>query len=96
MGIVLAFLLLFFCMLAPPILIYRSPSPTGWRKAAWFLGCLLSAFAPVLISKIMVQFGGFELNAATLVYMAPLNAAMFGLPWLVYVIFKGKQANNRL
>lgn len=104
MGVLLIYPLLFVCLVVPPFLIYRSPSPPGWSKAAWVSGCFLSALAPVVLASIgvalAVKFGGYERTLKSMVsgpeatVMAISNIAAFVLPWVVYRVFKAKYAKS--
>ena len=104
MGVLLIYPLLFICLVVPPALIYRAPSPAGWKKAAWVCGCLLAALAPVVLTSIglvlAVKFGGYERTAKSMLFgpeatvMAISNIAVFVLPWVIYRIFKVKHAKS--
>ncbi|MGY6278067.1 hypothetical protein [Methylomonas sp. MgM2] len=104
MGVLLIYPLLLACMLVPPIMIYRSPLLTGWRKTGWVLGCFLSPFAPVVLTTsgiaLAMKFGDYELTANSMMFgsastiMAISNVAMLILPWVIYLIFKTKNAQK--
>lgn len=105
MGVLLIYPLLFVCLIVPPALIYRSPSLTGWNKAAWVVGCFLSAFAPVVLTSVglvlAVKFGGYERTLQSMLFGPEAtargisNIAAFVLPWVIYRIFKVKHAKGR-
>lgn len=104
MGVLLIYPLLFVCLVVPPVLIYRSPSSTGWRKTAWVSGCFFSAFAPIVLSSVglalAVKVGGYERSVKSMLHgpeasvMAISNIAMFVLPWVIYRIYKARYAKS--
>jgi len=104
MGYLLVYLLLFICLVVPPVLIYRTTSVTGSRKTAWVTGCFLSAFTPGFISIvgiiIAMKFGGYQRTGKSMLFgpeayiMWISNIAMFVLPWVTYFIFRAKYAKR--
>jgi|APLak6261669087_1056070.scaffolds.fasta_scaffold62434_1 hypothetical protein len=104
MQYLLFFLLLFIWLVVPLILIYRSPSPVGWKKAAWVSGCFLSTFVPAILSGVWralaVKFGGYEHTLESLAFgqaasvNAMSNIATLVLPWVIYLTFKAKHAKS--
>ena len=100
MGVLLIYPILLFCLLVPPILIYRSPAVAGWRKFAWVLSSFLSAFAPIVLATLGIalaeMYFGYERDLRSEMFgpeayvMAVVNIAVLVLPWVVFVIFQAR------
>ncbi len=98
MGVLLIYPILIVCLLVPPFLILRSEKLSGWNKARWVIGCLLSAPAPLLTVVLGIAFAvhvlGYQRDLKAVMFgpeamaMAFANIAALALPWIVYAVFR--------
>ena len=104
MGVLLVYPILIACWLIPPFLIFRSLKVSGWNKVHWVIGCLLSALLPMLIVvagiAIAVHAAGYQRDLKAVMFgpeatvMAMANITSLVLPWIVYFVFKKRNAQE--
>jgi len=102
MGVLLIFPVLVVCWCVPAFLIFRSGKLSGWAKARWVMGSLLSPLIPLLFVvagiAIAVHMGGYQRDLKATMFgleamaMAIANFAALVLPWAVYFVFKKRAA----
>lgn len=104
MGFFLFYLTLFFCVLFPAFLIFKSSFATISQKTKWLFFCFFSAFAPgITLALIIVLLERFEIRVQTaqtlmfgpetiLLFLASLNTLI--MPWIILKIFKKKYSKQ--